>query len=87
MADDLPDHLPFVIETITQAIALGPVLGEVLHYDAGWAEKVFQGTGTTFGTSGPAVLNNELRSAWANYWTRDEKRRILAGYVAARLDR
>lgn len=82
----LPTHFP-KIETLSQAIALGPVLGEVLHYDVGWAEKVFQGTGTTFGTSGPDTLNNELQSMWGSYWSEAEKTKIFTLYVAARLAR
>lgn len=85
-AADLPAEFPR-IETIAQAAALGPVLGEVLRYDAGWAEKVFQGTGTTFGSSGPDTLNAELQSCWSNYWSLDEKRRIFVGFIAARLER
>jgi len=83
---ELPESFPR-IETLAQAQALGPVLEEVLHYSPEWAGKVFSGTGTTYGASGPDTLNAELQSCWREYWKPDEKRRILVGYVAARIER
>lgn len=86
MAADLPERFPD-IDTMAKAVALGPILGQVLHYDAGWAERVYQGTNNTYGSSGPDALNKELQSQWSHYWTPDEKRRIFVLYIAARLDR
>lgn len=86
MAADLPERFPD-IDTMAKAVALGPILGQVLHYDAGWAERVYQGANNTYGSSGPDALNKELQSQWSHYWTPDEKRRIFVLYIAARLDR
>jgi hypothetical protein len=73
-----------VVENEVQAIALGMALAKVLHFDKDWVRKVFLGTVNTYQT-GPEVLNNELQSMWTDRLTGDERERILAEYVLARL--
>lgn len=77
-----------VITSITEAIALGQALARVMCYDAGWAERVYQGDPAIHYNTGPAVLNAELHSLWHDgYFTHDERCRITAEYVAQRLSR
>lgn len=83
---ELPDQFP-VIETLVQAIALGQAISDVLHFDRGWAERVFQGDPTLHYT-GPATLNTELQSMWCNgHVTQNEKTRLLTKFIMYRLDR
>ena len=75
-----------VIESIRDAIALGGALAKVLHYDRGWAERVYNGDPSLHYNTGPAVLNEEIRSLWHDgYTTLEERRAIVTEMVKARL--
>jgi hypothetical protein len=74
-----------IIENLSQAIAIGQALGDVMHYDRGWAERVFSARHTY--QTGPKALNNELQSQWNDHWTEAEKKKILAKFVMYRLAR
>ena len=76
-----------VIESITDAIALGGALAKVMHYDRGWAERVYQGDPSLMYETGPAVLNAELQSMWAEYTSLEERRAIVTEYVLQRMSR
>jgi len=73
-----------VVENEAQALALGRALAKVLHFDDQWVLKVFKGQVNTYQT-GPEVLNRELQSMWADGMVGDERERILAEYMIARL--
>lgn len=70
---------------IKEAIAMGQALADVMHFDRGWAEHIFQGDPAVTYKTGPAILNNELESRWDHYWTESEKKAILAKFVMYRL--
>lgn len=72
------------IDSLPLAIAIGQALGDVLHFDRGWAERVYQGDKLSYKT-GPDVLNRELQSRWEHDWTKAEKKQILAKFVMYRL--
>jgi len=74
-----------VVENVRDAAALGGALAKVMCYDRGWAERVYNGDPSLHYNTGPAVLNDELSSLWACYTTLEERRAIIAAYVAARL--
>ena len=75
-----------VIETKEQARMIGVALHKVLRFDKEFAERVFSGS-TKLGYSvGKNALNDELQSQWDYYTTLEERQRIFAEYVAARLD-
>lgn len=76
-----------VIESITDAIAIGAALAKVQHYDRGWAERVYNGDPRITYNTGPAVLNAELQSLWAEYTSPEERRAIVTEYVLQRMSR
>lgn len=81
-----PDAPP-VIESERQAVAFGAAMHIVLHFDADWCRRVFNGDPSIHYNTGRVVLNNEIASMWCDYWTNDEKLKILAHYTATVLDR
>jgi len=75
-----------IIDSEKKAIALGVALNQVLHYDAEWAKRVYTGDPKLTYSTGPDVLQQEIESLWHDgYTSLDERRRITALYVAARL--
>lgn len=82
-----PAEFPYEIETRAQAVAIGAALHEVLRFDADWAARVFDGDSKfASGRTGRKVLNEELKEMWG-YWTEDERRLVMTGYIAARISR
>lgn len=76
-----------VIESITDAIAIGAALAKVRHFDRGWAERVYNGDPKLTYQTGPAALNSELQSLWAEYTSLEERRAIVTEYVLQRMSR
>lgn len=85
MSADREDPVCPEITSIKEAIAIGMALAKVLRFDPGWAEKVYNGTPQITYRVGADALNHELDSMWRYTTTLDERRCIIAEYVAARL--
>lgn len=78
-----PSEFPYEIRTAEDARIIGEALTAV-HFDPGWAPRVFAGDPSFNRNTGPAVLREELRSMWQQ-WSLDERRQIMTIFTTERL--